>query len=1026
MNDQRQSPPPPSITPQSQITPFGKMDTNGNIFPVTPNHHDKYLEKNSGDNKTKRSFKPHSTTPGSKGRRSRSVPVELQEQPFEWKENQERPPYYPGSPKRWHGHNGKSFPRRQDDGSSRGRGDFRRKRDFYSQSRTRPHSRGELDQIGHWEECPAYNTYNGYYQNGHVPKSPRNDFSMRNAMNHQPRNRRNSETYAQKANRHRNNGEHRASRVWVNPQYVYPETESERDQRGRVYRSRANTPEVIDHQNLIDPGLDAFHSSDLDNRRRARSLNNRGLRSTSHQSGRQFVEGNQREQRLRLDHRNLHDIGEATSETVIDSEFESILDQIPSETLIRTVSRRKKILGDVKDEMAIAKHLQMPINFKLDFLNEIGSSRLNPKATEFHPVKRKKSVVQKERVADEVSELENLDKVDSSGSSSSSSSDEEQVRLIVDVEKLNQNTAGLIDVSGFHYPVTVNQPVYTQCTSSDNRNTQMNATYPSLQNTSAPVIISNPPLISNPPQTINCFPQPINYQNETFNVNSNVFETAQNAVPSPVQYPQDLIYHPTYMPTMYPNASDSTNPVIYAAPFTPTIAPYQTMTPMMVNHAIQTPPLQTIYDGQQLVSLPSAPNPVMTRMEMPTRQAHTDPQTSHPGSQQYINQPPIMNLQAYCLTMDRDQPMIPKGVKVPEISKYDGSKPLLDRVGETLKEVRQSLKKKSKKCESREIWEEIIMKLIKLPRNYEPKELHSLKKYVNFHAKQAQAVNGKPLTNLELFHEIVDLTWPFVSQDINSPHLNRNLLNIVCNKNPISSNNPVKEARLQSSRVYFLKIWCTIALEGYNMTKKPKTVNEPVQRQEECRSRQQPHSYHLTNRPSERVNQSQEEVSSTDSNSRYDSTDSNSQESNSRYDSMDSNSQESVSKYDSIDCNSQDSNAGYYSMDCSSQVSNAGFYNRNSYSQDSNYQDSNLGYYSQDSNSQDSNSGYHSSDSNTRYNGVPNLSTDPEMLPFEEVSDDSDKDCDKRRNSLRGVSVGNRISYFESNTKASKPLRNSK
>jgi len=413
-------------------------------------------------------------------------------------------------------------------------------------------------------------------------------------------------------------------------------------------------------------------------------------------------------------------------------------------------------------------------------------------------------------------------------------------------------------------------------------------------------------------------------------------------------------------------------------------------------------------------------------MEMPTRQAHTDPQTSHPGSQQYINQPPIMNLQAYCLTMDRDQPMIPKGVKVPEMSKYDGSKPLLDRVGETLKEVRQSLKKKSKKCESREIWEEIIMKLIKLPRNYEPKELHSLKKYVNFHAKQAQAVNGKPLTNLELFHEIVDLTWPFVSQDINSPHLNRNLLNIVCNKNPISSNNPVKEARLQSSRVYFLKIWCTIALEGYNMTKKPKTVNEPVQRQEECRSRQQPHSYHLTNRPSERVNQSQEEVSSTDSNSRYDSTDSNSQESNSRYDSMDSNSQESVSKYDSMDCNSQDSNAGYYSMDCSSRDSNAGFYSRNSYSQDSNSQDSNLGYYSQDSNSQDSNSDYHSSDSNTRYNGVPNLSTDPEMLPFEEVSDDSDKDCDKRRNSLRGVSVGNRISYFESNTKASKPLRNSK
>lgn len=910
---------------EAKPTPFGKMDPKGNIYPVTPTkdgaENRRHNSKSSNLYTKVNTCKDHSkqATPSAKGRRSRSVPLDPKHEDF-------RPEGRDGclnssqeSPARLQGFYSKhrSWSRRRDY-QGRGRSEFRRRNGdhFSSQDRFRSHSRGGMDSMSP-RDFPHYVNSNGYYAKHHQRNRSVNSYSqfghpLYNQMYHRSDSR--PHVFSQGRPKDRKNASFRYEEHVG--RHGHPKNNEDlnkysRDMKAYPYRSKSTYNS--DRQNYFD--------------------DYRGQSNDRHLEYKESNVSRQHEMSNRYETERYHSKNSSspTKQNNINAS-ENVPGQ-PSrlECIVNEFSH--DLRRELSAEMIKAEEFHIPMNFKLDFLTETesvsSSSKLNPKATEFQPVPK-----------DETS-AEVKDHVDSADANSS----ETKVDIVEDKTQLEDNArarafqldntnhnARVVNLPNLNtYPANIshlNQLLFTQ--SITDQMIQLTNS-PILQNSSGQMFLSPPPPVA-------CQQSP-NFQM----YNPNGFHAIQPAHVPQVNSQQQPQFGPGLV--AFPSQHSYNLAELYASPDSAIIygSPNLSvpMTPVVATQISAQLGNQTIsplgiYNGQPLAfqgipsnhnspvisAMPSAPTqPVMTRMEMP-RQAYSDPRTVN--SQQVLQPPPVMNFQTYCLTTDNEYPAIRQNVKLPDhdlCKSSEEQKPtLIERVGETLKEVRDSLKKTSGKSRSLETWEEIIVKLMKAsPSIYsESKSVGPLQDAIIMHLKEAREETRGTFTDFDIFTEIVDLTWPIVSLDIHSPTLNSSLAKII-SKNIGPSKDPVKNARIHRSCRNFLKAWCGIALEEFklNSSKNFKNVNE--------------------NKNLVKVDKISDGKVRCEQSS-------------------------STEESDSVGSN----------LGCSNDVI---------------------------------------------------ASSEDEIPPFEEIAENS-KDCKTRRESLRGVCVGNRISYFESNAKSDTTIVN--
>ncbi|XP_005105978.1 uncharacterized protein LOC101846835 [Aplysia californica] len=253
---------------------------------------------------------------------------------------------------------------------------------------------------------------------------------------------------------------------------------------------------------------------------------------------------------------------------------------------------------------------------------------------------------------------------------------------------------------------------------------------------------------------------------------------------------------------------------------------------------LNTPVIATpvgLYNGNhftyQVASVPA--QPVVNRPDLPLRTTQTEPRTfDSPHHQAFFQHAPVFNFQAYCMTVENDQPFRYPGTNVPTIeelknptkNKSCGEKKtsLMDRVGNTIKEVQASLKtSKTRRREGQESWEEILEKLIKLPPNFrepsdmaEYRQLRKLSEVISTYIKEIKKDSPGSLSESEIFQEVLDLSWPIASMNLDmvSGKMSNSLPEIVPDTDAAVKNGKSRTARMNRSRQCLQKAWNELAM----------------------------------------------------------------------------------------------------------------------------------------------------------------------------------------------------------------------
>merc|ERR1719483_1774673 len=231
---------------------------------------------------------------------------------------------------------------------------------------------------------------------------------------------------------------------------------------------------------------------------------------------------------------------------------------------------------------------------------------------------------------------------------------------------------------------------------------------------------------------------------------------------------------------------EGTGPFIY--PVYPTnenpMTPMTPMTPMQMGNGNFT---------FQVASLPGQPG--MTHADVTPREIQTEPR-QHPVHYQPVFQhpAPVFNLMA-CYDVPPNPYMSQsQSYLFEDLAHAQGEKlvekPLLDRVDEAIREVKESLKnnktrqnKKDKKndtaktaaTKSHPEWEALIKKLLKLPADVfesnlfsELKHLKNLRNLLTSYLKDRLSENKIDVKDSEIFQELINLSTPIVNMDANA------------------------------------------------------------------------------------------------------------------------------------------------------------------------------------------------------------------------------------------------------------------